>query len=119
MRILRKQCKWLTVIIALKEIERSENRDQEVNLDHTVALAENILSNVALLWFEAQFEQRLRFQTLVFPKGIFYKDGNIGTDTLGLPFALIQDQTITKTTSVPPTGFEPVITGMKTQRPNH
>ena len=35
--------------IALKEIERSENRDQEVNLDHTVALAENVLSNVALL----------------------------------------------------------------------
>ena len=104
--------------IALKEIERSENRDQEVNLDHTVALAENVLSNIALLWFETQnFEQKLRFQTLVFPKGIFYEDGNIGTDTLGLPFALIQDQSITKTTLVPRTGVEPVIFGMKTRCP--
>lgn len=105
--------------LAMDEIERSSLREQETSIDHLLALADNVLSNVALLWFEAPFEHKLRFQSLVFPEGFYFDGEGIGTATLGLPFSLIQEETISKIHLVPRTGVEPVITGMKTQRPNH
>lgn len=105
--------------VTIEEIERSELRQQETKIDHLLALADNVLSNVALLWFEAPFEHKLRFQSLVFPEGFYFDGERIGTATLGLPFSLIQEETVSKIHLVPRTGLEPVIAGMKTQSPNH
>ncbi len=76
------------------------------------------LSNITLLlWLEVPFKHKLRFQSLVFPNRFYFDGENIGTTTLGLPFALIQESNIEKTTLVPRTGVEPVIFGMKARCP--
>lgn len=93
--------------IQVKEIERSEYRDEETNIDYLVSLSESIFTGVALVWAEATMEDKLRFQHLLFPKGIFYEDKSIRTPELGLPFALISESRPSKTTLVRPEGIEP------------
>lgn len=87
--------------IAVKELERSEFRSEEINIDYLVNLSENLFNNVATIWLDAPFEHKLLFQSLLFPKGIVYKDGNIRTEALGLPFNLIEDSATSKTNLVP------------------
>lgn len=86
------------------EIERSTLREGETNIDHFIALVENILSNLALLWFESSFEDKLRFQSLVFPEGIHFDGKSIGTAVLGMPFCLTQGEQLKKTTLVHTSG---------------
>lgn len=87
--------------LAVREIERNEHRNDETDIDYLVSQAERLFENVSTLWFEAPYEHKLRFQTLLFPKGVIYKNGNIGTAQLGLPFALIGDAIPTKSNFVP------------------
>ncbi len=103
----REQVEILNSEITVKEIERSEFREEETNIDYLVSLSENLLANVSTVWLDASFEHKLRFQSLLFPKGIFYEDKNIGTAELGLPFALIQQFQTSKTSLAPQEGIEP------------
>src|SRR5205085_2800815 len=54
--------------IAVKEVERSEYRERETNSDQLVSLVETLFENVSSLWFEANLENKQRFQHLIFPK---------------------------------------------------
>lgn len=103
--------------IAVKEVERSECRSEETNIEYLVSLSESLLNNTSTIWLDAPFEHKLRFQALMFPKGIRCKDQSIGIVELGLPFALIGDAAASKTNLVPPAGFEPAIHGLKTRCP--
>ena len=113
----QEQVESLSSRIAIREIERGEIRDVETNIDLLVSLSEELFRKVSTVWLDAKFEDKLKFQQLLFPKGIIYKDGNIGTEELGLPFKLIVNADIEKTTLVPPAGVEPAIFGMRIRRP--
>ena len=86
--------------IVVKEVERSECRFEETNIDYLVSLSESLFQNVSTIWLDAPIEHKLRFQSLLFPKGIVYKNGNIRTAELGLAFALIGDTAPSKTNLV-------------------
>ncbi len=88
--------------ITVKEVERSDCRSDETNIDYLVSLSDSLFTNAATIWLDAPFEHKLRFQTLMFPKGIVYKNESIGIAELGLPFALIGDVASSKTKLVPP-----------------
>lgn len=103
--------------IVIKEVERSDSVSEETNIDYLVSLSESLFDNAATIWLDAPFEYKLRFQTLMFPKGVIYKNESIGTAELGLPFALIGDVASSKTNLVPLAGFEPAICAMRTHRP--
>ncbi len=113
----REQIESLASRIIIKEVERSEIRDVETNIDYLVSLSEELFKKVSTIWLDSKFEDKLRFQQLLFPKGIVYKDENIGTEELGLPFKLIVNADVQKATLVPRRGFEPLILGLKTRCP--
>ncbi len=113
----REQNQAIKEELVIKEVERSEARTEETDIDYLVAFSESLFNNVASIWLEATFGHKQMFQALLFPKGIVYKDGLIGTEQLGLPFALIQKSLDQKSTLVPRTGFEPVIYRLRTCRP--
>lgn len=69
----KEQLENLNAKITIKEIERGEIRAEEVNIDHLVSLSEELFSKVSTIWIEASFEQKLKFQHLLFPKGLFMK----------------------------------------------
>lgn len=92
--------------IIVKEIERGEFRVNETNIDHLMSLVESLFDNVSSLWFEASFEDKQRFQALIFPKGLSVNKSGFGTTTLGLPFNLIGDFAGNETTLVTPREFE-------------
>ncbi len=92
--------------LAMQELERTELRSIEANMDHIVSLAESLLENVSSVWFEASFDNKQRFQSLMFPNGLPVSNENFGTATLGLPFNLIRDFSGDETTLVTPREFE-------------
>ena len=103
--------------ITVKEIERSEYREREVDVDQLLALAEGLFENVAVIWMEVPFQYKQSFQRLLFPKGLLVDEKTIGTAELGLPFSLNTEKIVTRETLVPPRGFEPLIYWLKTSRP--
>lgn len=105
----KEQIESIGIRITIKEVERSEIKMEESNIDYLVSVSEELFNKVSTIWLDAPFEHKLKFQHLLFPKGIVYKDENIGTEELGLPFKLITDAEVKKTTLVALTGFEPVI----------
>ena len=114
---LKEQLDLLNSKITIKEVERSEIRAEESNIDYLVSVSEELFRKVSTIWLDAPFEYKLKFQQLLFPKGILYKDGNIGTEDLGLPFKLITSAEVEKTTLVPRRGVEPLILWLKTRCP--
>ncbi len=98
---LKEQLDILSSRVAIKEVERSEIRTEESNIDYLVSVSEELFRKVSTVWLDAPFEYKLKFQQLLFPKGILYKDGSIGTVELGIPFNLIVNADVEKTTLVP------------------
>ena len=113
----KEQIELLSSKIAIKEVERSEIKETDSNIDYLVSMSEELFRKVSTVWLDAKFEDKLKFQQLLFPKGFVCKDGNIGTDELGLPFKLIVNAEVEKTTLVPRAGVEPAIWWLKTTRP--
>lgn len=103
----KEQSELLSGKLATKELERSEIRHEETDIDYLVSLSEELFSKVSTIWLEASFENKLRFQHLLFPEGITYESGEIRTARLGLPFNLIDAFTSNKTTVVSDQGLEP------------
>ena len=75
---------------------------------------EELFRKMSTVWLDAPFEYKLKFQQLLFSKGILYKDENIGIEELGFPFNLIVNADVKKTTLVPPAGIEPAIFTLRT-----
>lgn len=97
--------------LLIKEVERSDYRSSESNLDHMIALVESIFTDISSLWFEASFENKQRFQALVFPNGLPVMKDGFGTAILGLPFNLISDFAGDETTLVTPREVESRFSG--------
>ncbi len=93
--------------IAHKELVRNEARTDEVDIELVLNLAETILTNVSIIWLEAPLEHKVRFQQLLYPKGVIYNNGVIGTLELGLPFKIISEARGEKSEMVGKGGLEP------------
>lgn len=103
----RKRTAKIDIEIIAKETERSDYKEVASTAEHYLALAETLLNNVAVIWQEAPFEYQQRFQELVFPNGVTYQDGSIGTAEIGLPFNLIPTSAEPKDLLVSREGVEP------------
>ena len=50
-------------------------------------LAEHVLNNAAHLWLDASLELKRSLQTVIFPEGLRFRDGKVGTATTCLAFS--------------------------------
>ena len=97
---IKERIKKLNEEITYKEMSRNEARDDETSLEYIISLSETLLNNVSTIWLDSPMEHKVRFQQMLFPKGVIYKNGIIGTPELGLPFKVIQDSYVDKSNLV-------------------
>ncbi len=97
----------LDIELIAKETERSDYKETANDATYYINLAETLVNNVATLWAEVPFEYQQRFQEMIFPKGIVYQDGAIGTAEIGFPFNLIPTSAEPKDLLVSREGVEP------------
>ena len=81
------------------------------------------MHNIAKQWLDADYDLRLRFQSMVFPEGTTLDIANMkfGTDKISPLYRYIPNKKdlskSEKSSLVTPAGFEPAIFGMKTRCP--
>jgi DNA invertase Pin-like site-specific DNA recombinase len=76
--------------IALVRMELEQARLDEIDVEGLLDFAEHVLNNAAHLWLDAPPELKRRLQTVIFPEGLRFRDGKIGTATTCLAFSQLQ-----------------------------
>ena len=93
--------------IALLRIQRNEYQIDEFDLEAGLNLCLFFMENVHRLWHEANLTQKIKFQEMVFPKGVTYDYKTFGTKEIASIYELKQAISEKKSTMVPRRGFEP------------
>ena len=89
------------------EIENAKIED--IDIESVLDFAENALCNAAhLLWLVAVPEQKPRLQKALFPVGLTFEGGKLGTDVTCSAFNLLASHSESASGLASPTGFEPV-----------
>ena len=76
--------------IALVRMELEQARLEEIDVEGLLDFAEHVLNNAAHLWLDASPEVKRRLQTVIFPEGLRFRDGELGTATTYLAFSHLQ-----------------------------
>jgi hypothetical protein len=56
--------------LTVAELELSEARVEQFDIDSALAKAISVLNNASALWIDASLEDRLRLQEVLFPQGL-------------------------------------------------
>jgi site-specific DNA recombinase len=88
--------------IAVAQLELSDARDDEIEIEEVLSFAERILTNAADLWHAAGLDDRQRFQAALFPKGLDFDGREFGTVETCLAFGHFGQSTPEKSALVSP-----------------
>ena len=94
--------------IALAELEESDARLDELDVEATVNFGQHVLLNAARLWEEASSDQKQRLQRLFFPSGVTFADGVYRTRKTSIIFNELEELATRNEGLVALTGIEPV-----------
>jgi site-specific DNA recombinase len=95
--------------LMLVEMDLRDAKASECDVEGVLNYAQHVISNAGRLWIEFNLEQKQRFQRVLFPQGVTFKDGEFGTDATCLIFKLLQRDGKESERVATPTGFEPVL----------
>lgn len=65
--------------------------------------AQNFIQTIALTWYDAPNDLKIKIQDMIFPKGVSYDFSSISNYDLSLPFALNRQIVLSANISVTPT----------------
>ncbi len=71
--------------LTLAELELSEARVEQFDIDSALAKAISVLNNASALWIDASLEDRLRLQEVLFPQGLVWDGAGFQTPFPCLP----------------------------------
>ena len=91
--------------LTLTKMDLHDVELESFDVEGALAFAERALFDVGRLWQEFSFEQKQRFQKVLFPNGLQFADGIIGTDKMSLIFEVLRDISVEKTSLASPTGI--------------
>ena len=109
--IYQEQLSKLQLEIGLKELEVSENRQENLNPESILKSAMFVISNPEMVWKNSPLNQRQRFQRVLFPKGLRFGKGGFGTSETAPIYKLLSTINTQKDTLVAPRGIEPRFNG--------
>ena len=89
------------------QLELSEVREEELNLEVVLNFAEHFVTNAARLWSDADPAHKELLQGSIFPAGVTFSDDGFGTSVTSLMFSELRDSDAEKLQVASPTGFEP------------
>lgn len=60
-------------------MEQHGQRTDELDIEAVLAYAKKVSLNAARMWLESNLEQCQRFQSLLFPEGLYIANGEVRT----------------------------------------
>jgi hypothetical protein len=94
--------------IAAARLELEDARVEELDVEGVLGFAEHVLCDAARLWIDGTLEQRQRLQSAIFPEGLTFEAGRLGTAVTCFAFKLLEEIQSGDSRLASPTGFEPV-----------
>ena len=95
--------------IAVTQLELHDARLEELDVEAVLEFARHLILNAAKMWIQASLDQRQRLQGVLFPEGLTYAEGAIGTAVTCPIFSYLDPTFRPQNGLVSPTGFEPVL----------
>jgi site-specific DNA recombinase len=93
---------------AQTKVQLDAVRPPEIDLTRTLAFARTLLEDLPGCWNRLNWQQKPSFLCALYPTGLTYEDGNIGTAQTPWLLAQIGVASSRDNGLAPPTGFEPV-----------
>ena len=103
----QRQLDKLNEQIVLAEMQERDAKLESYDVDGVLAFAEHVLLNAARLWTEFSSDQKERLQSVLFPKGVTFLDGNYRTTEICPFFNLIPKSEVEKSRVATLPGIEP------------
>lgn len=98
--MVKKQLDEIENKLALSKLELAESHQEEVEIDELIAYGIQFIRTAELAWYDSVFEAKIKYQRLIFPRGVKYHFSGYSNEELGLPFRLISDFASKKATDV-------------------
>ena len=76
----------LTEELTLAEMELRDAQGEAIEIEAVLDFAQMVVLNASNLWKAAPVEQKQRLQTVLFPEGVTYSEGNYRTSVTCLLF---------------------------------
>ena len=92
--------------LAAAELERSDSRSDELDVEGLLAFAEHVLENFSPLWLNAGVADRRTLQTALFPGGLRWDGETFGTAVTIPAFSWLRAVSEQESCVASPTGFE-------------
>lgn len=70
-------------------MELRETKTTESDIEDVLNVAEHVILNASRLWVEFNLDQKQRFQQMLFPNGVTFLAGEIGTTATCSIFKLL------------------------------
>lgn len=86
----RQQEAKLNEQLTIAELELSEAQADEFDVESVLQLVEHLLSNAGRTWQEYVPDQRVRFQSILFPEGVPFANGEFGTAVTSPIFSMLR-----------------------------
>ena len=87
--------------IVLKTIQLNELSIDYDDISKCINSCEYFLKNISKLWITSELQLRQKFQKIIFPEGIIFKDRIIGTPKISTVFRVLNPEIEEKSTMVP------------------
>ena len=105
--LLETQLKESAQKIMIAKLSLNETHHEELEIDALLTEGMVFIQTIDLAWYEAPWEAKLKYQRLIFPKGVAYHFNGFSNPELGLPFRLISDIATIQSRDVIRQGLEP------------
>ena len=92
---------------ALAKLRLRDAELDDLDVEAVLAFAERLLTNMSRSWNHMNPEQKRRFQSLLFPKGITFDGERFGTAETSTLFRMLEPATDVTGSLASPGGFEP------------
>ncbi len=102
--------------MALTKVAKYDQELDEIDIEGLLACAERLLLSPAQQWLAFSLDQRQRFQKILFPAGLSYKNGRFGTAQTCVAFEIIAECESSPDGLVRPAGIEPATSASAGQR---
>ncbi len=93
--------------LMLRRLEMNELTVDQNDLEACINYCQGFLKSAAKLWASADTNMKQRFQNLIFPKGITFQAGVIGTSEISPIFKIFQQTDGDQSKLAPRAGLEP------------
>lgn len=103
----QRQQEKLQAQILEKRIALSDMECDEFEAEAVISFARSVLENARSLWTKSSPEQQDKLQSVLFPKGVTFRDGNFGTSVTAYSFCLLQEVPKAKSKMATRHGLEP------------